>query len=63
MELVAAGLTNVEIGARLFISKRTVESHIEHAKQKLGLVSRPQLMLWGLDRYGDGSGSGRIGVA
>ena len=51
VELVAQGLTNVEIGQHLFISKRTVESHIEHVKQKLSLQTRPQIMAWGLDRY------------
>ena len=49
--LVARGLTNVEIGQELFISKRTVESHVDHVKQKLRLGTRAQLMAWGLDRY------------
>jgi predicted ATPase/DNA-binding CsgD family transcriptional regulator len=49
LELVAQGMTNVEIGERLYISKRTVESHVEHIKQKLGLGSRARLMAWGLD--------------
>jgi DNA-binding CsgD family transcriptional regulator len=49
LDLVARGMTNAEIGDRLFISKRTVESHVEHIKQKLGLTNRPQLMAWGLD--------------
>ena len=43
------GMTNVEIGHHLFISKRMVESHVEHIKQKLGLGSRARLMAWGLD--------------
>ncbi len=49
LDLVAQGMTNVEIGEQLFISKRTVESHVEHIKQKLGLSSRARLMAWGLD--------------
>jgi ATP/maltotriose-dependent transcriptional regulator MalT len=52
VELVTQGLTNVEIGQHLFISKRTVESHIENVKQKLALHTRPQITAWGLDRYG-----------
>lgn len=41
--LVAQGCTNREIGERLYVSRRTVESHISHAFQKLGLSSRTQL--------------------
>jgi len=41
--LVAAGLTNPEIGVRLAISRRTVETHLSHAFRKLGLASRTQL--------------------
>jgi DNA-binding CsgD family transcriptional regulator len=48
VELVAGGMTNVEIAERLFISKRTVESHIDHIKQKLGFRSRSQVMAWAL---------------
>ena len=47
-ELVTQGLTNVEIASRLFISKRTVESHVEHVKNKLALCSRTQVIAWGL---------------
>ncbi len=44
--LVAAGLGNREIAARLFLSKRTVDSHMEHIFTKLGLSSRTQLASW-----------------
>src|SRR4029077_14771008 len=40
--LVAKGLGNREIADKLFLSKRTVDSHIEHIFTKLGLTSRPQ---------------------
>jgi DNA-binding CsgD family transcriptional regulator len=45
-ELVAEGLNNPEIGRRLFISRRTVETHVEHIKQKLGLDTRTQIVAW-----------------
>jgi DNA-binding CsgD family transcriptional regulator len=46
--LVADGLSNVEIAERLCISRRTVESHLEHVKQRLGHESRNQVMAWAL---------------
>ena len=38
--LVRDGLTNREIGTRLFISPRTVQTHVSHILQKTGLRSR-----------------------
>ena len=45
-ELVAKGLTNREIATRLFISERTVESHVEQIRNKLGFTSRTQIAAW-----------------
>ena len=42
-ELVASGLSNREVAARLFISKRTVDAHVEHIFSKLEISSRVQL--------------------
>jgi predicted ATPase/DNA-binding CsgD family transcriptional regulator len=44
--LVAGGLGNREIAERLFLSKRTVDSHLEHIFAKLGFSSRTQLANW-----------------
>src|SRR5215469_14277209 len=44
--LVADGLTNKQIGARLFISERTVDSHIRSILNKLGASSRAQIATW-----------------
>jgi predicted ATPase/DNA-binding CsgD family transcriptional regulator len=45
-ELVAEGLTNVEIAHRLVLSRRTVESHVDHIKQKLSLGNRNEVIVW-----------------
>jgi non-specific serine/threonine protein kinase len=45
-ELVAHGLSNKEIAARLDLSVRTVESHVRHMLTKVGLVNRTQLASW-----------------
>jgi DNA-binding NarL/FixJ family response regulator len=44
--LVAEGLTNKEIGSRLFISERTVDSHVRSILNKLGFSSRAQIAAW-----------------
>ena len=42
-ELAATGLTNTEIGSRLFISAHTVEWHLSNVYAKLAIKSRRQL--------------------
>jgi len=44
-QLAAQGLTNREIGERLYLSHRTVSSHLYRAFPKLGVRSRSQLHL------------------
>lgn len=42
-ELVAAGLNGAEISEKLFISQRTVQTHVSHALTKLDLRTRVEL--------------------
>ena len=44
--LVAEGLSNKQIGVRLFISEATVASHIRHIMDKLGVNARSQIAVW-----------------
>ena len=50
--LVADGLTNREIATRLFLSERTVDGHLEHVREKLGVNSRAQIATW-VTRHAD----------
>jgi DNA-binding CsgD family transcriptional regulator len=43
VRLVAERLTNPEIAERLFISRRTVQTHVSHALAKVGVASRREL--------------------
>ena len=44
--LVAAGMTNRAIAGKLFLSERTVESHLDHILTKLGFATRSQIAAW-----------------
>ncbi|MGH9209854.1 MAG: LuxR C-terminal-related transcriptional regulator [Acidimicrobiales bacterium] len=43
VRLVSEGLTNPEIGARLFISRETVKTHLSHVYTKLDVSNRTEL--------------------
>jgi non-specific serine/threonine protein kinase len=51
-DLVADGLTNKEIAARLVISPRTAETHVDHILTKLGFTSRTQIAAWAIQQPG-----------
>jgi DNA-binding NarL/FixJ family response regulator len=56
LHLLAMGYTNLEIGKKLFISVRTVDTHRAHIMRKLRLDTRAELVLFAL-------ANGLIGVA
>jgi DNA-binding NarL/FixJ family response regulator len=45
-QLIAEGLSNPAIAARLYLSRPTVASHVSHILTKLGFSSRSQIAAW-----------------
>ena len=45
-QFVAKGLSNREIAKRLYVSERTVDNHVHHILDKLGVNSRVQVATW-----------------
>ena len=50
LRLIAQGYTYKEIARELFISGKTVESHVSSVLRKLQLSSRHELTRWAVDR-------------
>jgi DNA-binding NarL/FixJ family response regulator len=61
VRLVAEGLTNPEIGARLFISRATVKPHLSHVYAKLDVSNRTELAAVASARSGRGGQSPATG--
>jgi DNA-binding NarL/FixJ family response regulator len=62
LAMVVMGLTNQEIGARMFLAESTVKSHLSSAYNKLGVRSRSEAVTVIMDRS-DSLGTGIAAVA
>ena len=49
LRLVAQGLTDKEIGTKLYISPRTVQNHLTRVREKTGLRRRSELTRWAVE--------------
>ena len=49
LALITQGLTNQDIAERVFISPNTVKTYIRTAYRKIGVESRTQAVLWGVE--------------
>jgi DNA-binding CsgD family transcriptional regulator len=58
VRLAADGLTNRQIGSRLFVSHRTVATHLSHVFDKLGVRSRVALAREAAQRFGAAEANG-----
>ncbi len=54
-ELAAAGLSNPDIGARLFITRGTVKVHLAHVYTKVGVANRTELAKAWAERVAQGA--------
>lgn len=53
LKMISEGCTSEEIAEKLFLSKRTIDSHRGHLIQKLNLKSLPELIKYAINFYSD----------
>jgi predicted ATPase/DNA-binding CsgD family transcriptional regulator len=63
VRLVVDGLSNPEVGSRLFMSRGTVKTHLSHVYAKLGIANRTELATLATPRLARADGSRDGGLA
>jgi DNA-binding CsgD family transcriptional regulator len=48
VQLLVRGLTNRQIAQRLGIGERSVDSHLDHVRDRLGLRTRVEIAAWAI---------------
>jgi len=48
--LIAQGLTNRQVAAKLVVTERTAETHVQNILNKLGFTSRSQVAAWAVEQ-------------
>ncbi|MCZ2812081.1 response regulator transcription factor [Modestobacter sp. VKM Ac-2979] len=59
LALIGEGLTNRQIGERMFLAEKTVKNYVSHLLAKLGLERRTQAAILATELRGSGSGASR----
>ncbi|WP_269163300.1 MULTISPECIES: response regulator [unclassified Modestobacter] len=59
LELIGEGLTNRQIGERMFLAEKTVKNYVSHLLAKLGLERRTQAAILATELRGSGPASSR----
>jgi DNA-binding NarL/FixJ family response regulator len=49
LAFITQGLSNADVSARTYLSPNTVKSYIRTLYRKIGVSSRTQAVLWGID--------------
>ena len=55
LELIADGLSNREIGARLYLAEKTVKNHVSRLLAKLQMERRTQVAVFGVTMRDQGA--------
>ena len=62
LQMLLAGYTNKAIAAKIFISEKTVEFHLDHIYTKIGVRTRLMAGIWAIQQGVDLEEAGEISI-